>query len=91
MAEFTNANFPLLEEMVFPVMFWVATTVSVGKSKLDQFPKASSPLSLKVRLVELEFEAGVHGHRFWLEEFSNRRRAPEGVMARAPEAVTGEF
>jgi hypothetical protein len=91
LVEFTNANFPLLEEMVFPVMFWVGTTVSVGESKLDQFPKESFPLSLKVRLVELELEAGLDGHRFWLEEFSNRLRAPEGVMTRTPEAVTGEL
>lgn len=73
-------------------MFWVATTVSVGKSKLDHSPKTSSPASLRVSWVELEFEAGLlDGHRFGPEEFSARRRAPAGVTSRAAEAATGDF
>lgn len=91
--QFTNSKFPFLKETAIPFVFWVATTVSVGKSKLDHSPKTSSPASLRVRMswVELEFEAGLLGHRFGPEEFPARLRAPAGVTSRAAEAATGDF
>lgn len=66
--------------------------MSVGKSKLDHSPKTSSPASLRVSWVELEFEAGLlDGHRFGPEEFPARRRSPVGVTLRVAEAATGDF